>query len=143
MCCHYFGPWTSSGGKRVKRAFPPWDWNKAPRLSRKYEVSSSIPINWLDFCNVTVFSDFRYDTDIAQQPSSLFWCHAVVSLQFTRVHSFAWPNLGANSFCCWCLLRNNITAANFQRFASSYDRKCFNACWLWTLVPRIVISSLA
>jgi len=39
---------------------------------------------------------FRYDTHTARQPGSLFWCHAVVSLLFTRVHSFAWPNLGAN-----------------------------------------------
>jgi len=32
---------------------------------------------------------FPYDTHTAQQPSSLFWCHAVISLQFTRVHSQA------------------------------------------------------
>jgi len=36
--------------------FPFWDWNQAPRFSRKHEVSSSIPINWLNFCNATVLS---------------------------------------------------------------------------------------
>jgi len=41
---------------------------------------------------------FRYDTHAAQQPSSLLWGHAVVSLQFPRIHSFAWPNLGAMFF---------------------------------------------
>ena len=41
---------------------------------------------------------FRYDTQTAQEPSSLFWCHAVGSLQFTRVHSFAWPNFASGFF---------------------------------------------
>jgi len=78
---------------------------------------------------------FPYDTHTAEEPSSLFWCHAVVSLQLTRVHSFAWPDLGANFFWCWCLLRNNITEANLQRFTSSYDRRRFTACCFWALVP--------
>ena len=65
---------------------------------------------------------------LAQQPSSLFWCHAGMSLQFTRVHSFAWPDFGANFSWCWCLQHNIITAANLQRFASSYDRRRFTAC---------------
>ena len=39
---------------------------------------------------------FRYDSYIAQEPGSLFWCHAVMSLQFTHVPSFA----------CWGRLRN-------------------------------------
>ena len=50
------------------------------------------------------------------------------------VHSFAWSNLRANFFWCWCLLRNNIMAANLQRFASSYDRRRFTTCCVWTLV---------
>jgi len=29
----------------------------------------------------------RYDTHTAQEPGSLFWCHAVVSSQFTHVRS--------------------------------------------------------
>jgi len=32
---------------------------------------------------------WRYDTDTAQEPGSLFGCHAMMSLQFTQVHSFA------------------------------------------------------
>jgi len=31
----------------------------------------------------------RYDTHKAQEPGSLFWCHAVLILQFTHVRSFA------------------------------------------------------
>ena len=31
----------------------------------------------------------RYDTDTAQEPGSLFWCHAMMSLQFAHVRSFA------------------------------------------------------
>ena len=51
-------------------------------------------------------------------------------------------NLGADFFWCWCLLRNNVTAVNLQRFASSYDRRRFTACCFSTLVPRIVIFRL-
>jgi len=51
-------------------------------------------------------------------------------------HSFAWTNLGAEFIWCWCLLCNSITAAYFQRFASSYDRRRFTSCCVWTLVPR-------
>jgi len=36
--------------------------------------------------------------------------------------------LGSEFFWCWCLLRNNITAANLQRFASSYDKRRFAQC---------------
>jgi len=31
----------------------------------------------------------RYKAHAAQEPGPLFWCHAVLSLQFTHVHSFA------------------------------------------------------
>jgi len=31
----------------------------------------------------------RYDTRTAQEPGSLYRCHAVMSLQFTRVRSFS------------------------------------------------------
>jgi len=45
--------------------------------------------------------------------------------------------LGSEFFLVLGLLRNNIIAANLQRFASSYDRRRFTACCFWTLVPRI------
>jgi len=32
---------------------------------------------------------WRYNTDTAQEPRSLFWCHAMMSLQFTHVYSIA------------------------------------------------------
>jgi len=43
---------------------------------------------------------FQYGIHTAQKPASLFWCYAVMSLQFTHVYSFLcrltlW-NLGAH-----------------------------------------------
>jgi len=37
----------------------------------------------------------RYDTDTAQEPGSLFWCHAMMRLQFTHVRSF----VSRKSYC--------------------------------------------
>jgi len=41
----------------------------------------------------------RCDTHTAQEPGLLFWCHAVVSLHFTHVRSFAWS---AEAVCQTC-----------------------------------------
>ena len=71
----------------AKRAF-------APRLEigiknqiflEKPEVGILIPINWFDSCND---SFCLYETYIAQEWGSQL-CHAVMSLQFTQVPSFA------------------------------------------------------
>jgi len=32
---------------------------------------------------------FRYDTNTAQEPGSLLWCHAILSLQFTHARYIA------------------------------------------------------
>jgi len=56
------------------------------------------------------------------------------SLVFTPLRGQTWERI---FFWCCCLLRNNITAANLQLFASSYDRRRFTAYCFWTLVPRI------
>ena len=45
---------------------------------------------------MTVYLPVRHSH--CTRASSRFWCHAVVSLQFTLVRSFVWPNLGADSF---------------------------------------------
>jgi len=56
----------------------------------------------------------RYDTHTAQNPGSLFWWHAVVSLQFTNVCSFSCmgrlPNLRADCFIVglYCVTNNNM-----------------------------------
>jgi len=64
--------------------FRPWDWNHAPRFSRKHEVSSSIPISWLNFCNSPVFSGMTLTLRNSQVPcSGVMQCWACLSLMFT------------------------------------------------------------
>jgi len=85
-------------------------------------VSSLIPIDSLNSWKWRIIC--QYDTRSALEPGSLFWCHAVMSLQFTHVHFFACrgrlPKLAIGLFCCWVLLRNNHMAANLQTFNSSF-----------------------
>jgi len=51
--------------------------------------------------------------------------------------------LGSEFFWCSSLLRNNVMAANFQRFAPSYDydRRRITACCIWTLVQGCQVGS--
>jgi len=53
------------------------------------------------FLVMTVYLPARH-SHTAQEPGSLFWCHAVMSLQFTHVRSLACggslPNLRADCF---------------------------------------------
>jgi len=122
-------------------------WAFAPRLEigiknliflEKPEVGIFIRINWFDSC-------CRCNTHIAQEPSSLFWCHAVMCLRFTHVPSFAcrgglrksWadcPTVGLycatingnksvkvhfmlrwQAFCCMRLLNADILTGNAAR----------------------------
>ena len=59
-----------------------------------------------------------------EQPRSLFWCHAVMSLQFTLVRSLASNNAEAGCETCerivllWSLLCNNNMAKILQRITS-------------------------
>jgi len=73
--------------KGAKRAFTPLE----------IETNNQ---NFLE--NLTSASICRYDTHTAQEPGSLFWCHAVMNLQFTHVRSFACrgslPNLREDCF---------------------------------------------
>jgi len=66
---------------------------------------------------------YRYGTYTAEEPASLFWCDAVMSLQFTDVHSSQAhvAKLASALFYCSSLLRNNNMATNLQRFTSSSD----------------------
>ena len=79
----------------------------------------------------------QYGTHTAQESSSLFWCHDVISLQFTHVCSFAKL---ASGLLCWSLLRNKTRRksskvhlklryhAFCRMWLLSADRR-HSACW--------------
>jgi len=82
--------------------FPPWDWNEAPRLSRKHEVSSSIPINWLNFWNATVFFGMTLTLHNSQvHCSGIMQWWACNSLVFTPLRGQTWERIfsGAGVYC--------------------------------------------
>jgi len=62
------------------------NWDSELELSGKFDAGSSIPIKIGLFLAKQLFAS---TTHTAQEPGSLFWCHAVLSLQFTHVCSFA------------------------------------------------------
>ena len=71
----------------AKRAFfPPCKLRPKTKNFRKPEFNSQVPINSFNCCNESLSAD---DTDTPQEPSSLFWCHAIMRLQFAHVRSFA------------------------------------------------------
>jgi len=84
-----------------------------------------MPIEWLYSCSEFICRD---DTQTVQAPGSLFWCHAVMSLQFTHVRSFAYSLL----FYCWSLLFGDDMSTKLLMFISSYDSRRFAACDGWT-----------
>jgi len=64
--------------------------------------------------------------------SSLFWCYAIMRLQFAHVR-LLWlqrqvAKLSSGLFCCWSLLRNSTMAMNLQTITSSYGSRRFAAC---------------
>jgi len=77
-----------------------------------------------------------YDTHTAQEPGSLFWCDAVMGLQFTHVCSFAcrgrlW-NLRADcsTVGLYCV-KNTAKSSNFH-FCYRNGSRRFAACDCWT-----------
>jgi len=66
--------------------FPPGNWDKETKIYGKPEVSSLIPIDSLNSYNDGLFAG---KTLTAQESDSLFWFHALISLQFTHVRSVA------------------------------------------------------
>jgi len=72
------------------------------------------------------------DAHIAQEPSSLFWCHAVTSLHFTQSAPLQMQvaKLASGLFYCWCLLRNKTRQIS-SKFTSSYGSRRFAACDCW------------
>jgi len=63
------------------------------------------------------------------KPGSLFWCHAMMRLQFTHDRSFACISRLWNVLVdCWSLFCNNNTAVNLQTFISSCRSRCFSTC---------------
>jgi len=78
----------------------------------------------------------RYDTYRAQEPGSLSWGCAVMSLQFTHVRCYAClqkqvAKLACRLFYSWVLLRNNNMATNLHVLTLR-----FAACKRWTQVMQ-------
>ena len=59
-----------------------WDYRNQKFLENLKSAAYS-----LNFCNGSFI--FRYDTHTGQEPGSLLWCHALLSLQFTHVRYIA------------------------------------------------------
>jgi len=124
-------------GKRFHRP-PLGKLGRKNKNSRKPEGSSLIP-NKLIYLLQWQFI-FRYDTDTAQEPGSLFWCHAVTTHELA-FHSCPLlclqrhvAKLASSLFYCWALLRNNTVATNLHVFTSSYGSRRSAACKRWTQV---------
>jgi len=120
-------PWASARG--TKRALT------LPEIGTKIQKCLKNRSQQLKFDYYILFLQWqficRYDTHTAQKPGSLFWCHALMTLKFTHVRSFACRgrlrNLQADCSTVG-FLRNNNLATNLQRFASSYGDRRFAAC---------------
>ena len=85
-----------------------WDIKILPSTYFAYEVgiiSSAKCMKYINTLCLTLILQWvicRHGIHTAQEPGSLFWCHAVMSLQFTHIRSFACRNrlrnLRANFF---------------------------------------------
>jgi len=73
------------GGGQNGHLLLPRKWVQEPKFSRKPAVSNLLPIDSILAMAVV----FRYDIHTAQEPGSLFGCHAAASLRFTHVRTFA------------------------------------------------------
>jgi len=78
-----------------------------------------------------------YDTHTAQEPGSLFWCHGVLSLEFTHARCLAW-GLCPTKFLehiVICALISGITKNSVIRLKSNvlYPTKFFGSpkCLGW------------
>jgi len=59
--------------------------DEEPKFSRKPQVSSLIPINWINSCDGNLFDSMS----LTLQKSQIHrWCHAVINLQCTHTPSF-------------------------------------------------------
>ena len=81
----------------------------------------------LNSCNDSFI--FRYDTHTAQEPGSLVWCHAILSLQFSHVSYIACRgrlrHLGADS----SKIGVHCVTVTWQRtFTSSCGSRRLAAC---------------
>jgi len=98
----------SAGGKGY---FPLGNWNFGPKFSRKHEVSSSIPITSLNFCNDSLFPAITLILHKSQ-----VHCLGVMqqwvcsSLMSATLHGQTWSCI----ICCWSLLRSIIWQQIFR-----------------------------
>ena len=64
---------------------PERNWDYKTKISWQLEVSTLIPIHGFNSCNDCIFAGMTLTPHKSEKPGSLFWCHAVMSLQFTHV----------------------------------------------------------
>jgi len=102
-----------------KRAFSPLEIE--PKNGNVLENMKSVAQFWFDLIlATTVYLPVRHSH--STKVSSRSWCHSAVSLQFTRVHFFACPILGADSSGV------GLYYATISWFTSSYDCRRFAGC---------------
>jgi len=93
------------------------DWER--KFSRKAAVSSSIPINWFNSCNVSLCTSMTLTLHASQVHcfGVMHWwaCRSLLSAHMQRQV----VKLSSGLFYCRSLLRNNNMATSLQRFTSS------------------------
>jgi len=81
----------SRGGGKTGICHPLWKLWLRTKIFWKTWSQQLIKINQFNSWNDRLFAgnDRLFSGKTAQEPGTLFWCHAVASLQLTHVHSFA------------------------------------------------------
>ena len=92
-------PRAAAGGER---AFAPFgNWNKESKFYKKPDISSSIPFNWLNYCNDSLFAGMTLTLHKIQVLCSgviQWWaCRSLICLQMQVA------KLASEFFNCWCL----------------------------------------
>ena len=101
--------WTTFTG--VRRGGKTGNWDKEPKILRKSEVNISIPIIRFNSCINTLFTSMALTLNNSQLHCSA-WCDAVMSLQFTHVHS-----------------AYRLTLRNLRTHCSTASRSCVTITW--------------
>ena len=113
--------WAAAGGER---AFAPLEIGTKNQNFIE-NLTSAAQFRLIDLIiSMTVYLPF-FSAHIALDPGSLFWCHAVMSLQVAYLSAEAGCETASGLLYCWSLLWNNDMATNLLMFTSSYDSRRF------------------
>jgi len=81
--------WASAGGSKIGISPPLEIGTKDQNFFENLELAANFGVIHLIIALTVYLSVYDTDHHTAQEPSSLFWCHAMMRLQFTRALSFA------------------------------------------------------